>query len=62
MHHKAIKAQNRQKLRIRYLNWHRLNKKEKKAAVGSTNLLALKSKYLIARKLRSSRIDLVRTF
>ena len=31
MHHKAIKAQIRKQLKIRYLNWHRLTKKEKKA-------------------------------
>ena len=31
MHHKAIKAQIRKQLKIRYLNWHRLSKKEKKA-------------------------------
>ena len=31
MHHKAIKAQIRKQLKIRYLNWHRLAKKEKKA-------------------------------
>jgi hypothetical protein len=32
MHHKAIKAEMRKQLKIRYLNWHRLSKKEKKAA------------------------------
>ncbi len=31
MHHKAIKAQIRKQLKTRYLNWHRLTKKEKKA-------------------------------
>ena len=31
MHHKAIKAQIRKQLKIRYINWHRLAKKEKKA-------------------------------
>jgi len=30
MHHKAIKAQIRKQLKTRYLNWHRLSKKEKK--------------------------------
>ena len=30
MHHKAIKAQIRKQLKIRYPNWHRLTKKEKK--------------------------------
>lgn len=31
MHHKAIKAEIRKQLKTRYLNWHRLSKKEKKA-------------------------------
>jgi hypothetical protein len=31
MHHKAIKAQIKKQLKTRYLNWHRLTKKEKKA-------------------------------
>jgi hypothetical protein len=31
MHHKAIKAQIRKQLKIRYPNWHRVTKKEKKA-------------------------------
>ena len=31
MHHKAIKAEIRKQLKIRYLNWHRLSKQEKKA-------------------------------
>jgi len=31
MHHKSIKAEIRKQLKIRYLNWHRLSKKEKKA-------------------------------
>src|SRR5210317_1835475 len=31
MHHKAIKAEIRKQLKIRYRNWHRLTKKEKKA-------------------------------
>ena len=31
MHHKAIKTQIRKQLKIRYLNWHRLSNKEKKA-------------------------------
>jgi hypothetical protein len=30
MHHKAIKAEIRKQLKIRYLNWHRLSKQEKK--------------------------------
>jgi hypothetical protein len=28
MHHKAIKAEIRKQLKIRYLNWHPLSKKE----------------------------------
>ena len=31
MHYKAIKAEIRKQLKIRYLNWHRLSKNEKKA-------------------------------
>ena len=31
MHHKAIKAQIRKQLKIRYLNWHRLSKKKKES-------------------------------
>jgi hypothetical protein len=31
MHHKAIKAEIRKQLKTRYLNWHRLSKKEKRA-------------------------------